>query len=214
MGSPVHDNTTLGRRGIPIRNSLKRIVRHVELHPPAGVRGATVTEEGRRNHLLPHGYVALRIFQVAEGRHQDWVNGGHHGPEPWVWRDEHVATQAIRKFMAGGTSRHRQLDVIEAAMPIIRAELRSAENPLPPEEVLSSTEVVEDEPVAAWSPLGFTGTALAPAPTLWSDDPEIDAMSKVKVALESLDNDARKRVLQYIADRYGLEFVAVPVNRA
>lgn len=196
MGAVRTENTKLGRRAVPLIKQLRRLIRHIELHPPAGV---DVHGHGSKNRLSPHGFIGKHLWEYVNAN-ELWTDNG------FKWKDAGAATNYLYRTCVAEKSfgRLAAWDWIEAWMPSFRAYLRELEaKPVAADD--EDTRGVEERHLHAVPESAFSPEAGSEPPRpLWSDDPEIDAMSKVKDAMEPLDKEQRTRVLRYIAERYGV----------
>ena len=227
MGHATTENTTVGRRGTHYRPILRRLIRQVELHPPPEVR--ITPGHGGKNHLSPHGYVGKHLWEWAETRRQQAIANGDLSAFNWQRVEGAVSylfNTAIRESSFGHNA---AWDLIEAWLPVFREHLR---------EVMAKpiAEDDEDSRTAGAQRLATGGTVAGlpepppePAEAVegeparrasgWLEsvevDPEIVAVAAIVRALSDLpNNEARKRSLVYAADRFGLEFAGVPIQRA
>jgi hypothetical protein len=228
MGATRTENTALGRRALPLIKQVQRLIRHIELHPPAGVH---VKGHGGKNHLSPHGLAGKHLWEYVDAN-ELWTDKG------MKWKDASAVTNYLYRTCVDRRSFGRMAawDLIEAWLPTFRAylrELQAVEIAADDEDSLGQEErkeagrfreqraiaslpaavqeaevVVIDHALMKGQPSGG-GTWLEGfhpvVPGLSTGDPEIDAIAAIKNILDPLNDAQVKRVVSYIMNRRELQ---------
>lgn len=194
MGSKITDNTDLGRRAKPLRNRLKAVIRRIETNPPEGVRPGA---HGGKGFVSPVGYIANRLNHFADKQASlAKANGKPYDQWPWYWNNTESCAGFVRIFLGGGYGRHKQLDVLEKFLPEIEAQFPRHPVTKPGETYVATEEAIREQlaPPVVHVPIQPV-----------DEDPEIAAIRSISVTLETLaDNETRKRVLVWAADKFGV----------
>lgn len=152
--------------------------------------------DNRPQNITPYGIFTRKCSELAAREGRKWFGTPRTRGEVPL-KD---ATSSVRRFAEGkqGLSFER-LDVCEMVCIEIEKEERDARlarQESTRERTLHTAPAPQPAPIVSLVPS-------EPPYPLWSDDPEIDAMSKVKNAIDPLDDAARARVLEYMTKRYG-----------
>jgi hypothetical protein len=165
-----------------------------------------VPKVSRRGGLTGYGTFAEKMAEVAKAR------------GAWPWKQQTITSggapkdlaTALKKFAEGKQGMHtKNLHLIEltcvhyemeAQITKGEREATGASAPPPAEPLAPITALLRSSPEERIQ--GVT------------EDPEFAALRAFATALEPLSADERKRVLQWAADKFGLEFAVVPVKRA
>lgn len=190
MGAPIHENSVVGRRAMPLKRRLNLVIRRIESNPPKGVVAAT---HGGKNHVSVRGYIGRRLYWYAVENRTEFQ-----------WSHENTAAGFIRGLtLHNRFGQHKQLDVLEKLLPVLEHEFPRIERPMTTEHASGHQEaekgtgqVVEQDEL---SQLEKPSQRPTEAPAV---DPEVAAIDAVRLALEQLDIGAKRRVIAYVSDRF------------
>lgn len=158
--------------------------------------------------LTLYGEIGYQCAKIAEEKGLKW------------YKNSKDTARSIRMFMLGtqdmSWDRMAVIDLFCADIEAARRVGIGERAGVPftgkvPSHLLPPGPAHSDEPVATFPEPEQEPQKPAQAVT---DDPEIAALYAIKDALDVLDVEARKRVLQWSAAKYNLEFAIVPVPHA